>query len=181
MSSNVIEAESYEFSAQDKLIVDTNVWIFNYGPSSPRKPQVRKYSRILSNALTAKCQIYIDVMIVSEFINTYARMKFNQIKQQNQFCNFKSFRNSSGFKAVARDIASDTRRILSLCNRIKTGFETVDIDKILTEFGQGNSDFNDQMITALCKREGLTLVTDDGDFAGKDIPIITANRRLLAP
>lgn len=44
----------------------------------------------------------------------------------------------------------------------------------------GISDFNDQVLTTLCKRSGLKLVTDDGDFKGRGIPIITANQKLLA-
>lgn len=37
----------------------------------------------------------------------------------------------------------------------------------------------DQVIREACKRSGLKLVTDDADFAGEGVTILTANRRLL--
>jgi predicted nucleic acid-binding protein len=54
------------------------------------------------------------------------------------------------------------------------------VDALIDEYAAGNSDFNDQVLTTLCKRSGLKLVTDDGDFKGRGIPIITANQKLLA-
>ncbi len=58
-------------------------------------------------------------------------------------------------------------------NQIINGETSVD------EYAAGESDFNDQIIAVLCKRKGLKLVTDDGDFHGQGIPVVTANRRLL--
>jgi len=43
----------------------------------------------------------------------------------------------------------------------------------------GNSDFNDLVLVELCRSKGFMLVTDDGDFKGKGITVLTANRRLL--
>ncbi len=51
---------------------------------------------------------------------------------------------------------------------------------VIAEYAVGDSDFNDQIIATLCKRKGLKLVTDDGDFGGHGIPVVTANRKLLA-
>jgi len=56
----------------------------------------------------------------------------------------------------------------------------LDINGLVEEYSAGDSDFNDQVISALCKRNGFKLVTDDGDFCGQDIPVVTANRHLLA-
>ncbi len=56
---------------------------------------------------------------------------------------------------------------------------TKKIDDLLNDYATGSYDFNDQMITDLCKRKGLKLITNDGDFKGQGIPILTANNRLL--
>jgi predicted nuclease of predicted toxin-antitoxin system len=49
----------------------------------------------------------------------------------------------------------------------------------MTDYESGNADFNDQIIAELCRKKQLTLITDDGDFHGQDIAILTANKRLL--
>jgi predicted nucleic acid-binding protein len=41
-------------------------------------------------------------------------------------------------------------------------------------------DINDLILAELCRSEKLKFVTHDADFASLDVPILTANRRLLA-
>lgn len=167
----------YTFTPADELLLDTNVWLLVYGPQKPGDTKVATYSQALAKILAAQCRVYIDVLIVSEFINTYARLKWKIVAPHiNQF---KAFRRSPDFKPVAQDIAADVRRVLNHCSRIENGFEALDIDGLIDEYAAGNADFNDQVIAALCKRKGLKLVTDDGDFSGQGIPVVTANKRLL--
>ena len=64
-------------------------------------------------------------------------------------------------------------------NKIESRFNRVKIDDMLNVYGTGETDFNDQVIAWLCKREGLTLITNDSDFKGQEISILTANQRLL--
>lgn len=49
----------------------------------------------------------------------------------------------------------------------------------LDDYAKGRRDFNDRVLAYLCKRERLTLVTDDADFGGSDITILTANQSVL--
>lgn len=177
MAINAISVNDYQFKSEDKLLLDTNIWMFVYGPQRPGDTKTITYSQALAEILTAKCRIYIDVLIVSEFINTYARLKWKLIAPQTK--SFKSFRKSSDFKPVAQDIASDVKRVLGCCTRIDNDFDALDIDDVINQYATGNSDFNDQMIAELCKRNGLKLVTDDGDFCCQDVPVVTANKRLL--
>ena len=58
-------------------------------------------------------------------------------------------------------------------------FDTLKIDEMMSAYGAGHSDFNDQIIAHLCEREGLTLITHDADFKHTGLPILTANARLL--
>ncbi len=171
------EITSYVFKDSDKLLLDANVWIFLYGPQKPGDPKVSIYSQAFAKILAAKSQIYIDVLIVSEFINTYARLKYNILLPPST--NFKQFRKSKDFKPIAQAIADDVKRMLQHCTRIATGFETLAIETLLNEYALGDSDFNDQVLTDLCIRTGLMLITDDADFKDRGIPVITANKRLL--
>ena len=177
MENNALAVASYNFKSEDELFVDTNVWLFIYGPQKPGDTRVAAYSHALARILAAQSRIYIDVLIVSEFVNTYARLKWKLVAPHiNQF---KAFRKSVEFKPVAQDVAADVKRVLKHCSRIESSFEALDIDGLINQYGAGDSDFNDQVITELCKRNGLTLVTDDGDFDGQGIPVVTANKRLL--
>jgi predicted nucleic acid-binding protein len=134
------------------------------------------YSKAFNKILNAKSHIYIDALIVSEFINRYARMKGELILPG---VSFKRFRQSPEFQAVASDIVADVKRVLQHCTQVECDFETLAMDDLLDEFKTGNFDFNDQVLTALCKRRNLKLVTDDGDFDTAEISVLTANRTLL--
>jgi predicted nucleic acid-binding protein len=132
--------------------------------------------------LTAQSRIFIDVLIVSEFINAYARLKYNILRSKSAApADFKQFRRSAVFKPIAKDIAGDVRQILKHCMRVESGFSTLNIQALITEYEQGDSDFNDQVLADLCRSKGLKLVTDDGDFGAQGLALVTANRRLLSP
>ena len=55
----------------------------------------------------------------------------------------------------------------------------LEMNELLDDYAAGGFDFNDQVITELCKRKGLTLITHDGDFKDSGVPILTANKKLL--
>lgn len=169
---------SYNFNPSDKLLLDTNIWLLVYGPQKPGDSRVAVYSQALSKILAARSHIFIDVLIVSEFINTYARLKWKLVA--SPFKDFKMFRRSADFKPIAQDIAADVKRVLQHCTRIENGFDSLAIDALIEEYAAGDSDFNDQMLAVLCKNNGLKLVTDDGDFKSQGIAVITANKKLLA-
>jgi predicted nucleic acid-binding protein len=178
MASRVEDVRTYVFTSEDKVFLDTNIWMLVFGPPWPKdKSRVSTYSGVFAQLLAAGCSIYIDALVVSEFVNAYARLRWNVAGKPHG--DFKRFRQSSHFKPLAQDIASDARRVLKHCDRVESGFETVDIADVLNEFEAGDSDFNDQMLARICKTQGFKLLTDDGDFRGQDIPILTANQRLL--
>ncbi len=109
---------------------------------------------------------------------TYARIKWDVLGKPHK--DFKKFRKSQDFKPIAQDIAADIKQILKHCLRIENGFETLAINELITEYAMGDSDFNDQIITKLCQKKKLKLVTDDGDFRAQGVLVVTANKRLLS-
>lgn len=173
----VLEVSSYKFTSEDKLFMDTNIWLYLYSPQKPRDQRVSTYSQMLKRILNAESHVYVDVLVVSEFINAYARMKWKLVRKDDE--EFKAFRNSSDFKPIAKEIANSAKRVMSHCTRMESGFGSLKIEDLLDAYSAGNSDFNDQVITKLCKNKKLTLITHDGDFKDKEISILTANRRLF--
>jgi predicted nucleic acid-binding protein len=180
MAKRAEEISKYIFKSDDELLLDANIWFFLYGPHRPGDPRAAVYSGALARILAAKTQIYIDVLVISEFINTYARLRHNILKGRPGVPrDFKQFRNTSAFKVIARDIAADTRKILINCTCVESGFATLNITSLVNDYAGGDSDFNDLVLADLCKRKAFKFVTDDGDFRGKDLTILTANKRLL--
>ncbi len=180
MPSSVQDIRSYTFSNTDRLLFDANVWMFVYGPTRPGDKRVAIYSRALADIIAAGSTIHIDVLILSEFINRYARLKYNILREIGQASNeFKEFRNSADFKPIAQEIAGTVRRVLRACAVTESGFATFDIGSLLDEYEKGEADFNDQVLAELCKSQGLSFVTHDGDFKGVGLRLITANGRLL--
>ncbi|MGD0960209.1 MAG: PIN domain-containing protein [Methylomonas sp.] len=176
MTHKAQEIARYDFKAADNLLLDTNIWMFIFGAQKPGDKRGAIYSEALGKILKAESRIYIDVLIVSEFINTYARLKWKQADVS--FQEFKQFRQSSFFKPIAEEISECVKQILKLCIRMESGFESLAIHALLDDYAAGMSDFNDQILTSLCQEKGLKLVTHDADFHGC-IPVVTANRRLL--
>jgi predicted nucleic acid-binding protein len=173
--------DGYQFSAADRLLFDANVWLFLYGPGyRPSDRRAGLYSAAYKRILEVQCRIFIDALVLSEFVNVLARLAFHSLPPGKKPENYKTFRRSPAFKPVAKSIADACRRILAACLRIESGFSLIDVDALLGRYEVGKADFNDQILAQLCQRQGLTLVTDDGDFRESALKIVTANRRLLA-
>ena len=179
MASDVVHLRDYRFTADDELFLDANVWLLIHGPQRPSgRARQDNYSTAFRRILEAGSRIYIDAIVLSEIINRWARFHYQE-SDSASIMSFKAFRNSDAFKSIAPDIASDTRRILNQCSRMESHFAALDMDALTSEYEAGGVDFNDQVIREVCKRSGLKLVTDDGDFAAQGITVLTANRRLL--
>ena len=177
MNHKAIQVEQHNFTSKDKLFLDANIWFYLFGPHKPMDPTVQTYSNVFNCILKAQSKIYIDVLVVSEFINAYARRKWKLIARHIK--TFKVFRNSSDFKPVAQDIAADVKQIMKHCARIESGFTMLPMDDLLADYISGDSDFNDQVITEICQNNGFTLITNDSDFKTQEIPVLTANSDLL--
>lgn len=180
MADAAFRIDQHTFHAGDKLLFDTNVWVFIYGAQyrTPDK-RARLYSAAYKRVVEVGCRIFIDAIILSEFVNVLSRLTYHSLPAEKKPQDFKTFRRSAAFKPVAKSISDACRRIVKSCTRIESGFTSIDVDELLNRYKTGKSDFNDQILTHLCKRQGFTLVTDDGDFRVSGLKVLTANRRLL--
>ncbi len=175
--NEVKDISSYSFSEDESFFLDANIWLSVYGPMAYKRRKASIYANALSNIRKAGCFIFIDVLILSEFINAYARWEHRQSSLGIKA--FKDFRKNEAFVPIAKDIAANAKRIIKQCQRHESNFTSIDIEALLTEFEKGNLDFNDQIFSEICKNKKLILVTDDGDFKNSELAILTANSRLL--
>src|SRR5579862_8595370 len=124
---------SYAPRGSDRLLLDASAWLHIQGPLLPSQSagKVTVYSSALERCLKAGCELYIDVLVLSEFVNVCARFYY---KLKAPSIGFKEYRASPGFKPLAESIAADARFLLSKCRRIDSCFETIDTAKLLLEF-----------------------------------------------
>jgi len=175
---------NYTFSNNDRLFFDANIWMYIYGPLvNPQNVSISAiYATALQKIRNQKSGLFIDALVLSEFINRYARLEYYQ-SFANTYKTFKKFRQSQDFKSVAQDITNNAKRIVKLCQPCNLQFDALDLMNLLDEYAQGTTDYNDQLITEICVANRFDLVTHDADFPqlGKSnqLVLLTANRRLL--
>ncbi len=168
---------SRDFHPTDNLFLDANVWLYVFGSRVKPDRRVEVYSDALKRILSAKSRIFIDTLVLSEFINTRAREEWKHGDYNLE--PFKTFRESDAFAPVAEGIAKEARRVLKWCIRVESGFASVAIDSLLDEYARGHCDYNDRILAALCRQNDWHLVTHDADFKGCQLSVLTANKSLL--
>jgi len=172
--------EWFDFRKYHRLLIDTNVWLYLNGPQVRDDDKSRKYSDALKRIRRAESHVLTDVLVLSEFINRYLRIKYKVWKRRKEV-EFKGFRSSTDYPAVAKDTANAVRVILKVCRPVDTALESIDMEALLIDFEKNRRDFNDQVLAETCRSQDLTLITHDGDFRGYEITVLTANNRLLEP
>ena len=75
MKHEATEVRNYNFTSQDRLFLDANIWLYLYAQLKPQAHWVKIYSEVFDRILKAESEIYIDVLIVSEVVNRYTRIK----------------------------------------------------------------------------------------------------------
>ncbi|RXA20252.1 PIN domain-containing protein [Methanosarcina sp. MSH10X1] len=168
--------DKYDFPEGKDYFFDTNIWLYIYGPIGWPDQRSDAYSRALREIRNSEGAIYINCMIISEFINAFSRIEF---KQQTDFTRFKEFRNSLAFRAIAQDIAYNVRKILKSTLACDPELQAIDLPEVMDLFEQGKYDFNDLLFAQVCRAKNLVFVTHDKDFSELGVEILTANEKLM--
>lgn len=191
MKNKAHNLSSYSFHRGETLLFDANIWLYLYPPPSrPSDRHAAKYSQGLKSMRYAEVELVIDVLVLSEYLNTYCRIEWRALhrrralpageKDKKTHRSFKEFRKSSDFAMVARIAADYAHRILKLSRRVDHPFAQTNIAHVLTDFEAGASDLNDGLLAETCRRNGWKLVTNDGDFTTGGIEVLTTNPTLLS-
>jgi predicted nucleic acid-binding protein len=182
MRNRALDALSYNYSSSDKVMFDANVLVSLFSSlEPPGSIPVRKYSRVLQLITAGRAKMLVDVLALSEFMNVCVRKEFAlAIASGGTWTNFKSYRQSAQFPAVAAAVAQAARQIVKLMSPSDHPFAAWPIDQILADFASGQHDFNDQCLVESAKRAGALLLTNDLDFTTGGITILTTHPALLA-
>ena len=178
--NRVHDLSKYSFSKGERLLLDTNVWIYVHSEFPARQPDpfIRAYSDGIKSMQAAQAELITNVTILSEYLNRFCNLQWNS-QYKCKYPKYKKFRNSNDFAAVAQTAIKSTRQILRLCTWSEDIIGAKAIDSVLTNFVSGNADLSDLLLIELCRENGWKIVTNDGDFRYGSVEIITANRSLL--
>ncbi len=165
-----------------QLFFDANVLLYLYQPVAIPSNQwaINDYGKIFKCCLELRIVLCVDTIVLSEFINRLLRFGYdNYLKanglDRNKF-SFKEFRSTSEGERIAQDVEIVVKeKILHRFKMVGKLFNESDI----TAINLVNCDFNDELIVKTCQEHQCVLVTNDADFNGADIDILTANYRLL--
>lgn len=178
MNHSYFDIREYRFVREDQIFPDTNFWNYVLGENGPNSEPTRVYSAALARMLEAGSQLLTDVTVISEFLNAYLRKSW-KIHWKATYPDYNNFKHSQYFAGVAEEAVRETRWILQRAQVLETAFDAVAVEGMLVALEQGQRDFNDQVICATCSCHNLTLVTDDRDFSGCSLRILSGNSRLL--
>lgn len=141
--------------------------------------QQRVYSNLLKSIQSSRATVYINSLVVSEYMNRSLRLNYNVWKGQelaagNRFVEYKKdFRATEDFENAHQAASAEMSDILSIAHRRPDDFNALNMDAIIRAKGM---DFNDAYYAQFCKLNRLILVTDDKDLqeCPLDITILTA-------
>jgi len=154
----------YKINSTDQVFVDTNILIFLFSPSfvNTREYQVDKYATVYAKMIEKKCTLFVNQMVISEFINRCMRIDFERNFNSTGDKNYKTdYRPSSEYKATLRIVLKQLKKILKNVQPINDNFEAFDI---FEAYAEHENDFNDLIIAHTVIERDLKLLSDDGDF-----------------
>ncbi|AKB84102.1 PIN domain-containing protein [Methanococcoides methylutens] len=180
MATNIDHVNNYSPTEGDILFFDANVWLAIYGPSPKfwaQAPCSDLYYKLIKNNIP----IYTNCLIISEIINSWARLEFKQQRkslgyEQNEY---KLFRETPQFKSVAKEISITVDKILRWSKRIDSNLESIDMENIISKYESGHHDFNDLVFGNICENNAFIFVTNDSDFCTENMDILTANKFMI--
>lgn len=158
------------------LVFDTNVWLFINGPFIDlRDPRHHVYSSLYAAALKAGTRIWLPQIVLAEFV----RQSLRQYARSAEVDTSKKLHGHPEYSRWMTDISDEVFHLVDACHLLADEFEKIDLDACFSDAGAGGIDFNDVLLSELCKRHGLLLVTDDADFRSSPLSIATSNRKLI--
>jgi len=164
------------------LFFDANVLLYLFGAVATPKNQwlVEAYTKVFSDCLKMQSVLCVDIFVLSEFINRSLRLDYENYLKMNGLdksqLDFKTFRATPDGEQLSKGIETVVKgRILKQFKLVGKLFNPADI----TAISLVNHDFNDALIIQTCQAHHCVLVTNDADFSGADLDILTANNKLV--
>ncbi len=179
MAPRVERISTHRFRARDRLILDTNIWIYVENPGDPRDRRTAIYSQALKAIRQAGSRIYIHEIILSELVNVLTHQEFHRAGLDRKKWDLRKFQKSAQFQAAAVGIANLLRGIIDRCEVAHVKIAKPQLANILQKFATSRCHVNDLLIAEVCRSGDFTLVTHDAGFCDQRFRLLTENEKLL--
>lgn len=160
------------------IFFDANVFLYIFWPTGSKKNEV-DYSRLYKNCIQQKIPIAMDFTVLSEVINRAIRIEYTLYLNKNGLSTnnlpFKKYRDCQDGIQAQNDIYDIVKGILHHFLVCGKEYSKEDVLSFMTV---DTLDFNDKGIVSLCSHKGYVLATNDHDFSGQNIAIISANQKI---
>ena len=158
----------YNINTNDNVFLDTNILIFLFSPDfvHSKEYQVDTYSKIFEKLIENKSAMYINSIVISEFLNRCLRIDFNKNYQDsNNTKDYKKdYRSSDEYKRTLAILLKELNKMFNefKIKQLDDGFSNFDT---ITEFKNSTElDFNDLIIARNVIDNSFKLLSDDRDF-----------------
>ncbi|WP_158584933.1 PIN domain-containing protein [Brevundimonas sp. LPMIX5] len=159
------------------FLFDANVWLSISGPYEDRISQrASAYSNFYKRVLASGGRVVLPKVVISEFVNKAVHMQAMVAKFEK--ARGVKIHDAAAYDEWIKEACDLTFHIVNDNIRVPDGFDSLDISACINRAEAGGIEFNDVLIAELCRRDGYVLVTDDADYSGYDIDIVTFNQRL---
>lgn len=175
-----------------KYFIDANVWMLRLKAPFDVKRHEQAYLDFIDSILSDdKLRIYTHSLVISEVINAYLRVSFDDFKKSLPYdpantltkeeidsLSYKlDYRNTSHYDFALQTLKTDFKAYESFLYFLDNEYK-VDAPYLINNIPPC-SDFNDYFYYEMAVDFGLTIVTNDGDFIYHDVEILTENQKLL--
>jgi len=179
MNNKAYDLTSYSFSQGERILIDTNIWLYLFpAPGDPKQKFAKEYSSAFSQLVNAQAVPVLDLMVLSEYLNRYCRIEWEG-RFKDRFSRFKNFRKSKDFLSVASSAQKFAMKFFGFCQTNLVLSNESDIKLALAGFASGKTDFNDALLVNICKKQNWKLMTNDADFQHGGIEVLTTHPQLL--
>lgn len=191
MRNKAYDISTYRFSEADRILPDANVWLYLYAPASiaypPRlRPVIASYTKAWAALHNDGATVLLDTLILSEVINRLLDNEWRRIDpldpttRVRRYHNRKDFRQSSDYPAAARAVEALAKMMVAASAGVDHSFSEWNLNDLLSDFGSGSTDWNDQLVTESCLYHNIKLLTHDSDHVSGGIDVLTCNPDLIA-
>jgi predicted nucleic acid-binding protein len=182
--TEVLDANAVSLTGR-RILFDTNVWIFIFDFNAVSVPfKMKAYSGAYKSLLQSDNSIVVNDYIIGEFCNRCTRILYESDKaasaDPNSFPSYKRYRQTERFRSAMESVRDTCLNIIDDHEFVNTCGAHYEVRDVLATFCDGRLDFSDLVIIDFCRTEDLYLMTDDADFRGRGLKLITANKHLLA-
>jgi hypothetical protein len=181
--SNIIDVRKLSLT-NARVLLDANIWIILNGfGANTIKNRVELYSTAYKILLGNDNTIVVNDYVLGEFFNRCAKLEYEVKKAELSRAgapipHFKAFRQSEEFAPMLESIRDTCLNMLDDCEFLPVSGEHYEIDAIIRRCCSEYADFSDLILVEFCRTEGIYVMTDDADYAGSGVDIITANKKM---